>query len=310
MSKCTVAAAHSSSVMLDKRASIAKACDVIREAGRSGVDLLCFPETYIPGFPYWINIYPPGQQHDIYLRYADESVDLASDDLAPLCRAAAEAGTAIVMGLSECVRSTMYNTQVFISRTGVVLGKHRKLVPTFAERMVWAAGDGSTLEVHDMGMGRVGGLICYEHMLNLARQALIEQDMEIHCASWPALTTGRNGRYAAYQDRIEVIMRAHAATGQCFVIVAQNTVTQQNVDAMAAAVGPQEQLGTGGGWSAIIGPGGEYVTDPHSGPEEKLVIAEIDLRAIRRAKILADTAGHYARPEVLSLSIDKRQFRR
>ncbi len=310
MARHVVAAAHASSVMLDKRASIEKARDIVLEAGRNGVELLCFPETYLPGFPYWINLYAPAEQHGIYLTYADQSVDLSTDELKPLFEAAGKAGTAVVMGLSERVGETMYNTQFFIGADGEMLGKHRKLQPTYAERMIWSQGDGSTLKVHDTGAGRVGALICYEHMLNLARQALIEQDMQIHCASWPTFASSRNARAAVYDKSVEVLMRAHAITGQCFVIVAQNPVTQQNVDAIEAALGPQEILGTGGGWSAIIGPSGEFIAEPHVGAEEKLVIAEIELDAIRRAKVLADTAGHYSRPEVLSLSINETQFRR
>ena len=310
MTRHVVAAVHASSVMLDKEATLAKACDLVREAGRSGVELLCFPETFIPGFPYWINLYPPADQHGIYVGYADQSVDLGRDELRALCDAAAEAGTTVVMGISEVVGATMFNTQVFIGPNGAISGKHRKLQPTYAERMIWSQGDGSTLGVHQFPVGRVGGLICYEHMLNLARQALIDQDMQIHCASWPTFASNQDARAAAYDIRVEALMRAHAITGQCFVIVAQNPVTQQNVDAINAAMGPQAVLGVGGGWSAIIGPSGEYVTEPHTGLEEKLVIAEIDLDAIRKAKVLADTAGHYARPEVLGLTVDPRQFRR
>lgn len=310
MTRHLVAAAHVSSVMLDKAASLEKACDMVAEAGRQGVELACFPETFLPGFPYWINLYAPGVQHDIYLAYADQSVDLSTDELDPLCKAAEAAGCAVVMGVSERVGGTMYNTQVFIDEKGRMRGKHRKLQPTYAERMIWSQGDGSTLGVHDLGVGLVGGLICYEHMLNLARQALIDEGMQIHCASWPTFATSGNARNTAYDQRVEVLMRAHAITGQCFVIVAQNPVTEQNVAAIEAAMGPQSVVGVGGGWSAVIGPDGAFVAAPHTGLEERLVVAEIDQRAIRRAKVLADTAGHYSRPEVLSLSVDRRAFRR
>jgi nitrilase len=310
MARHLVAAAHVSSVMLDKAASLEKACAMVEEAGRQGVELVCFPETFLPGFPYWINLYAPGVQHDIYLAYADQSVDLSTDELAPLLKAASAAHCAVVMGLSERVGGTMYNTQVFIDEKGILRGKHRKLQPTYAERMIWSQGDGSTLGVHDLGVGLVGGLICYEHMLNLARQALIDEGMQIHCASWPTFATSGNARNAAYDQRVDALMRAHAITGQCFVIVAQNPVTEQNVAAMEAAMGPQSVVGVGGGWSAIIGPDGAFVAEPHTGIEERLVVAEIDHGAIRRAKVLADTAGHYSRPEVLSLEVDRRAFRR
>jgi len=305
-----VAAAHASSLLLDKEGSLAKACDLVREAGRKGVELVCFPETFIPGFPYWINLYPPADQHSIYVGYADQSVNLGSDELRPLCEAAAEAGTSVVIGISERVSASLFNTQVFVGPDGEILGKHRKLQPTYAERMVWCQGDGSTLEVQAMPVGRVGGLICYEHMLNLARQALIDQDMQIHCASWPTFSSAHDMRAVQYDMRVEAVMRAHAITGQCFVIVAENPVSEQNLDAIDSAMGSQDVLGLGGGWSAIIGPGGDDVVEPHIGLEERLVIAEIDLAEIRRAKVLVDTAGHYARPEVLHLTVDSRQFRR
>lgn len=309
MRKHTVAAVHAASVMLDKHASLEKAAEIVRDAGRSDVELVCFPETFIPGFPYWINLYPPAEQHGIYLTYADQSVDLSGNELEPVCAAAKTAGVAVVLGLSERVGATMYNTQVFIDTDGMIAGKHRKLQPTFAEHMIWSQGDGSTLAVQDMAVGRVGALICYEHMLNLARQALIDQGMQIHCASWPTFASSRNARAAIYDRSVEAIMRAHAITGQCFVIVAQNPVTEQNIEAMEAAMGPQSVLEPGGGWSAVIGPDGEFLAGPHTGLEETLVIAEVDHSAIARAKVLADTAGHYSRPEILSLDLNPKPFR-
>lgn len=305
MGRHVVAAAHTSSILLDRDASIAKACALIAEAGRSGVELLCFPETFAPGFPYWINLYPPGQQHGIHVRYLKQSVDIAAGDLAPVCEAAARARVIVVLGISERDGSTMYNSQVFIGADGQLLGKHRKLQPTFAERMLWGQGDGSTLSVFPTSVGRIGGLICYEHMMNLARQALIAQGMEVHCASWPTFASSA-GRGSAYDVTVETVMRAHAITGQCFVIVAENPVTAQYLDAMHDALGPQEVLGTGGGYSAIYAPNGEIIAGPHTGSEERLVVAEIDLDAIARAKVLVDTAGHYARPGVLDLVINRR----
>jgi predicted amidohydrolase len=301
-----IAAAHASSVLLDKAASLAKACGLIAEAGRQGVRLLCFPEAFVPGFPYWINLYPPGQQHGIHHLYWHHSVDVAGGDLRPVLEAARVARVNVVLGISERAGGTMYNSQAFVAEDGTLLGLHRKLQPTFAERMLWGQGDGSTLKVFETPVGKVGGLICYEHMMNLARQALIAQGLQIHCASWPtfASTPGRGG---AFDATVETLMKAHAITGQCFVILAENPVTEQYLDAMEAVLGPQGELAPGGGYSAIYGPNGACLSGSHTGPEERLVTAEIDLDAIARAKVLVDATGHYARPEILRLVVDARE---
>lgn len=302
-----IAAAHCASILLDRDASIARACDMIEEAGAQGVDLLCFPETFVPGFPYWINLYAPGAFHPMHLRYGDQSVDLASDHLDPVRAAARAAGCAVVLGIGERDGGTLYNSQVFIGADGTLLGHHRKLQPTFAERTLWGQGDGSTLSVFDMAGARIGGLICYEHMSNLARHALLLDGMQIHCASWPTFAT-QAPRGAGYDSLVDTVMRAHAITGQCFVIVAENPVTQQYIDVMTESLGPQTPLTPGGGCSTIYGPAGQILAGPHTGPDERLVMAEIDLRDIRSAKLLADSVGHSARAEVLQLSVDRRAF--
>jgi nitrilase len=308
MERMIIAAAHCSSVFLNRDQSVAKACDFIRQAAERGVCLVCFPETFIPGFPYWINLYPPARQHAAYVRYLQQSVDLQGACLHPVREAAAQANITVALGISERQGATMYNTQVFIGPDGSVLGKHRKLQPTFAERMLWAPGDGSTLSVLPTPIGRVGGLICYEHMMNLARQALIEQHEQIHCASWPTFASIRQ-RGAGYDDLVETLMRAHAITAQCFVIVAQNPVTQNYLDTMEDMLGCPDGLEVGGGCSTIYGPNGATLAGPHKGLEETLVTAEIDLDDILAAKVLVDTAGHYSRPEVLTLCLNRTPFR-
>jgi predicted amidohydrolase len=305
--RLTVAAAHAASVLLDRGASIARAVQLIEEAGRQQVRLLVFPEVFVPGFPYWINLYPPGNQHAIQVRYIEASVVLASSDLDPVRHAAAAAQVVVVLGLSERLGSSIYNSQVFIGNDGRLLGVHRKIQLTYAERYLWGQGDGSTLGGIDSPVGRIGGLICYEHMMNLARQALIEDGVQIHCASWPTFASAR-GRGAAFDRMVDTLMRAHAITGQCFVVMAQPPVTPDMIRAVETDLGPQDVLTPGGGMSAIYSPQGEPLAD-HRGPEERLVVADIDLSTILRAKVLVDGAGHYARPEILSLRRDRTAWR-
>lgn len=299
----TVAAAHAAPVLLDRDATIDKACALIAEAGGKGVQLLVFPEVFVPGFPYWINLYAPLDQFGLNLRYREASVEVPGPEIARVRAAAREAGVNVVLGVSERDGGTLYNTQVHIDEHGELLGKHRKLQPTYAERYVWGQGDGSTLSVFDTRLGRVGGLACWEHTMNLARQALIVQGEQIHAASWPSLSTQR-GMEDSFDLQIEAMSRTHALTGQCFVIVAQNPWTQEMVDVMESELGPQDIQPAGGGWSAIIHPTGTDVVPPHTGLEEKLLIAEIDLADIQFLNLLIDGKGHYARREVLRLWID------
>ena len=167
-----VAAAHAAPVYLDVAATIDKACTLIEQAGDQGVSLLVFPEVFVPGFPAWINLYPPLMQVPLHMRYAEASVTADGPELRQVARAARKAGVNVVLGINERAGGTLYNSQAIIDDHGSLLGIHRKLQPTFAERTIWGQGDASTLSVYETSAGRVGSLICWEHTMNLARQAL------------------------------------------------------------------------------------------------------------------------------------------
>lgn len=303
--KVVVAAVHAAPVYLDARATLAKACELIADAGRKGARLVVFPEVFVPGFPYFINCYAPDVQGPMLVRYADASIEVPGPELHAVQDAAAAAAANVVLGVSERAAGTLFNTQVFIGDDGAYLGKHRKLQPTFAERYVWGQGDGSTLGVFDTSVGRVGGLVCWEHTMNLARHALVLEGEEIHAASWPGLESAAN-LTGMFDAQVEALTRAQALTGQCFVVVAQNPVTANMLEVMHDALGPQEHVTEGGGWSAVVHPMSPYLAGPHTGTEERTLIAELDLADIAALKRLVDSAGHYARPEVLKLLVDKR----
>lgn len=303
MAPIPVAAVHAAPEFLDREASVAKAVEWIGKAAERGARLVVFPEVFLPGFPYWINLYPPIIQAGLHARYASASVDLSTSQLAPAQAAARAAGSVVVLGVSELDGGTLFNTQVFIDERGEIIGKHRKLQPTFAERTVWGQGDGSTLKVWDTSIGRLGGLVCWEHTMNLARHALIGQGEQIHASSWPGLST-LVGFREVFDTQVEAMTRNHAITGQCFVVVAQSPVTQQMLDVMTEALGPQEFLTTGGGWSAIIHPMTPYLAGPHTGLEEEVLVADVDLDDITGVKVFVDAAGHYSRPEILRLLVD------
>jgi len=302
-----VAAAHVAPVFMDARASAEKAAEWIAKAGSVGVQLIVFPEVFLPGFPYWINCYPPLIQTGLNRAYQDQSVEASGPELQIIQEAARQNGVAVVMGASERREGgrTCYNSVFFIEADGTLLGVHRKLQPTYAERYLWGQGDGSTLSVFAMRSGRVGALACWEHTMNLARQALIEQQAEIHAGLWPSLSTLAGFDQVA-NLQIEAMMKNHALTGQCFVICASSPVSQQMLDFMEQNLGPQQLMTAGGGWTAIIHPFAAVMAGPVSGESEQLVTAEIDLDNLKDVKLWVDTTGHYARPDVLQLLVDRR----
>ena len=302
--RVVVAAAHAAPILLDAAATIEKACALIAEAATHGVQLLVFPEVFVPGFPYWINCYPPDEQWPLLQRYAAASISIPGPELEQIQRAARDARVHVVLGISEREGSTLYNAQAFIDDQGRYLGKHRKLQPTFAERYVWGQGDGSTMNVFNTDVGAVGGLICWEHVMNLARHTLALKGEEIHAASWPGLETQRN-MTGYFDTQVEALSRAQALSNQCFVVVAGSPVTKQMIDVMHEAVGEQTFLSPGGGWSAVVHPMASLVAGPHTGADERLLVAEIDLDEIGGLKLLADAAGHASRREVMHLVIDE-----
>ncbi|KKY25796.1 putative nitrilase cyanide hydratase conserved site [Diplodia seriata] len=329
--KLKVAAVHAAPVYMDKRATTAKVVRIIEEAGKQGIKLLAFPETFIPGYPYFCEAYPPLQQVAALARYAEESVVCDDDDESGtdpsmrLIRAACRAAhVTISLGVSERMPNggyTLFNSQVFVDGAdGAVLGVHRKLQPTFAERFVWAQGGGWSLRVvrpklegqprvsADDGSSssssyNLGGLCCWENTLNGARQALVEQNQHVHVGAWPALSTMR-GFEAVADAQIEALMKAHALTAQVFVLSASNYVDEQCLGWMEENLGKQDFVREGGGWSAVIHPFCSFLAGPHTGSEETLVTAELDFGDLGPVKVWIDGNGHYKRPEVLEFKFD------
>jgi predicted amidohydrolase len=301
----TVAIVQRPPVLLDLGATLERAVEAIDEAGDA--DLIVFPETWVTGYPAWVFGMagwgdPEGRRW--YARLLRESpvvgdADDHDDDLAPVRAAARRTGTTVVLGINERVGGTLHNSLATLGPDGRLLNLHRKLVPTHTERIVWGQGDGAGLRAVDTPAGRVGGLICWEHWMPLARQALHADREQIHVAAWPDVP-----------ELHELAARTYAREGGCFVVSAGLFLTTDDVpaelrEAYRAGVGPDapaEGILFDGG-SSIAAPDGAWLVEPVRG-EARLVVAEVDLDAVDEAHAELDVAGHYGRPDVLTLRVD------
>ena len=300
MSQLTVAVAQVAPAYLDLDASLAIAERWIQEAGRQGVRLLVFPETWLPGYPFWLDVSPEMGLWDhpptkaVFRRLFENSVDVPGPVTERLGRAAQRAGLNLVMGINERDGGTLYNTILYFSEQGQLLGKHRKLIPTYTERLIWGRGDGSTLTVVDTSAGRLGGLVCWEHWMPLARQSMHDQQELLHAALWPTV-----------KEILLVASRSYAFEGRCFVLAAGTVLSRKHLPQGLALL---DRLEGDGPWmqggSAIIGPDGALIAGPVQG-SELLLTAQIDPGRAVEERMALDVSGHYARPDVFTLHVNR-----
>ncbi|RQH02596.1 carbon-nitrogen hydrolase family protein [Natrarchaeobius oligotrophus] len=300
----TVAAAHVASDYLDRDGTTEKARKTIAEAGENGADLVVFPESYVPGYPHWIWTHTPTEGAPLFREFSANAVEIPGPTIDELGAAAANAGTHVVCGVTERDGGTLYNTLVYIDDEGDLLGTHRKLQPTHAERTVWGQGDGSDLQTFETAIGTIGGLICWEHTMDLVRYAMTSLGEQIHVAAWPAVSAiTHNPHSEIFDDVTEAAARHHALAGQTFVVNVQACVDETAVETLGFEDQP-EMFREGGGWSAIIDPEGRILAGPNT-DDETILYADIDLEDIRMANQACDSVGHYARPDVVRLLMDR-----
>jgi nitrilase len=302
----TIAAVQAAPVFLDRKKTVAKACDLIARAGKKGARLVVFPEAFIPAYPDWVWVIPPGRsdlEREMYGELLDQAVEVPSDATNALCRAARAAKTYVTIGInernSEASGASVYNTLLYIDDKGQIMGKHRKLMPTSAERLVWAAGDGSTLDVFDTSLGKLGGLLCWENYMPLARYAMYAWGTQIYVApTWDS------------SDGWLASLRHIAREGRCYVIgcciAMQKKVIPERYE--FKKLYPADTDWINGGNSAIVSPDGYFVAGPLVNKED-ILYAEVDPRSLRDTKYWFDVAGHYARPDVFQLTINRGQNR-
>lgn len=302
------AAVQAAPVFLDREATVEKACRLILEAADRGARLIVFPEVFIAGYPYWNRLDNPFRGKRYFRELVKNAVAVPSPATEKLCRCARRAKAMVVMGINEKTPETLgtlFNTNLIIDRRGQIIGRHRKLVPTFIEKLTWGGGDGSSLRIYDTECGKVGTLICGENLNPLARFALIAQGEQVHAANYPGQPAGDEANHDI-RHTTELRSAAHSFEGKVFTVAASSVFTRE----IAALLGDTEEkkrmVGRGSiGLSGIFGPNGKFLAGPLDPNEEGMVIAEIDVEQIIEAKLHHDIAGNYNRFDVLSLNLNR-----
>jgi nitrilase len=298
-----VAIVQESPILLDREKTIEMAVALVEKAAEGAAELVVFPEAFVSGYPAWIWRLRPGGDwgisEELHTRLLNSSVDIDNNELSLLCESAKKNKITIVCGLNErdgrLSRATIYNTVVIIGEDGNILNRHRKLMPTNPERMVWGFGDGSGLNVVDTPVGKIGTLLCWENYMPLARYALYAQGIEVYVA--PTYDSG---------DGWIGTMQHIAREGRCWVISSGVALTRDDIPTdfpEKESLYPDTENWINAGDSVVVAPGGEIVSGPMR-KEKGLLFAEIDSGRAVTSKRALDVAGHYSRPDVFTLNVN------
>jgi nitrilase len=279
--------------------TVSKVLAAIAEAAGKGAQLVVFPETFVPWYPYFSFVHPPMLTGAEHIRLYDNAVVVPGPVTEAVAATAKRHAVVVVLGVNERDHGSIYNAQLIFDADGRLALKRRKITPTFHERMIWGQGDGSGLTVVDTAVGRVGALACWEHYNPLARYALMAQHEQIHVGQFPGSMVG-----PIFAEQIEVTIRHHALESGCFVVNATGWLTEEQI----AKISPDEKLRRGlrgGCMTAIVSPEGVHVVPPLT-EGDGVLIADLDMGLIIKRKRMMDSIGHYARPELLHLVLDSR----
>ena len=301
------ATVQASPIYLNAELTVRKACDLIKEAARNGARLVAFPEVFIPAYPYWSWIMSPTEGSAFFERLYHNSIDIDGSEVQILCQAAKLNDCYIVIGLNERgpkKTGTLYNTNITISPSGEILGRHRKLVPTWAEKLTWSGGDGSTLTVHDTDIGMLGTLACGENTNPLARFTLMAQGEQVHIANYIGLPTAPKDYNMA--EAIKLRGMTHSFEGKIFTIISCSTVSEEIILEMEKFVPNARELLTrkNGAFSGVIDPNGNLIGEGLI-DDEGIVYAEIDLNRCIQPKQMHDILGHYNRFDIFDLKVNR-----
>ena len=303
--KFKAAAVQTSPVFLNAEKTIDKAIAFVKEAADNGAQLIAFPEVFVSGYPYWNWIMTPVQGSKWYEKLYKSAITADGSEVKRLCDAAKEFNIHIVIGINEKGSSfgEIYNTNLIINNNGNLIGKHRKLVPTWAEKLTWTSGDGSSLKVYKTEVGPIGTLACGENTNTLARFALLAQGELIHVANYISLPVAPPDYDMA--EAIKIRAAAHSFEGKLFTIVSCSTISQEIKDALREDVPNVDELLTrkNSAFSGFIGPNGAAIGTPLI-DEEGIVYADIDLEKCIQPKQMHDILGHYNRFDIFDLRVN------
>lgn len=306
--KVRVAAVQAASVPLDRAATTAKACALIREAGRNGAQMVVFPEGFIPAHASWYHHHTATGPvcTGLSVRLFENAVEVPGPETEALAQAARDAGAVVIMGVCERragSNGTMFNTHITFDADGTLVGHHRKFMPTVGERLVHTGGHGDSFGGHDTRLGRVSGLVCGENLNPLAIFALTQENTVVHGMSWPAYF----GLYGTpIQLLVQATSQAFALMSGAFVVSACGVLDDATAATLEMPEADRKLLAEPGrlGGSMIVAPSGAILAGP-MGTEEGILYAECDLALIRRAKLAVDLSGHYHRPDIFSLHVNR-----
>jgi len=295
-----LAAIQAAPILFDKAASTQKACELIKQAGAKGADFAAFGESWLPGYPFWVDGPVIDLMWEASAAYLENAITIPGPETDALCAAAKAADVDVVIGVAEkdpFTEGTAYCTALTIGREGVILNRHRKLKPTHAERIIWGDGDAAGLVVDERSYGRISALNCWEHQMMLPGYALAAQGTQIHAALWPGWEkTPRPGEYC--WSRQHLLSRAFASQAAAYVVCASGLRLRKHIPDKWRPLGEWEHTGH----SVIIDPRGEIIAAAEQ--EEEIIMAQGSLDIVRAAKAACDIAGHYSRPDIFDLNIN------
>ena len=291
-------------IFLDKDATIEKGIALIKEAAANKADIIAFPETWIPGYPWWIWLGSPAWGMQFVGQYFENSLVVDSPQAKLITKAALDNNINVVMGFSEKHGGSLYMSQMIIDRTGKILGVRSKMKPTHAERTVFGDGDPSGLATWQLDIGRVGALNCWENLLSLLKYSLFSMGEQIHVASWPSFSLYRGAAYGFSAELNTAATQVLACEGGVFTLMACATVSQEMIKMLCDTPDKGELLLEGGGFAAIFAPDGRPITKPLPETAEGILYADIDIGMLGIAKNAMDPVGHYSRPDAVRLLLN------